>query len=60
MHYNKCTRGGVDDPRLPTTMKLLSCNSRGLGSPDAVRSFLRLLRNKNPDLVFLMETRLKH
>src|SRR4051812_31146705 len=40
-------------------MKTLSWNCRGLGSPRAVRALLRLIRLKNPSIVFLMETRLK-
>ncbi|XP_058750083.1 uncharacterized protein LOC131623075 [Vicia villosa] len=39
-------------------MKLLSWNYRGLGSPRAVRSLMRLIRIENPDVLFLMETRL--
>jgi exonuclease III/ribonuclease HI len=40
-------------------MKILSWNCRGLGSPRAVRALLRLTRVENPQIVFLMETRLK-
>jgi exonuclease III len=40
-------------------MKILSWNCRGLGSPQAVRALLRLTRIENPQIVFLMETRLK-
>ncbi|MCI02340.1 hypothetical protein A2U01_0023372, partial [Trifolium medium] len=40
-------------------MKTLSWNCRGLGSPRAVQALLRLTRLENPQLVFLMETRLK-
>jgi exonuclease III len=40
-------------------MKILSWNCRGLGNPRAVRALLRLIKLENPQLVFLMETRLK-
>jgi hypothetical protein len=40
-------------------MKTLSWNCQGLGSLRAVRALLRLTRLENPQLVFLMETRLK-
>ncbi|CAJ2638124.1 unnamed protein product [Trifolium pratense] len=40
-------------------MKIISWNCRGLGNPSAVRALLRLIRNENPQVVFLMETRLK-
>jgi exonuclease III len=40
-------------------MKILSWNCRGLGNPDAVRAYKRLLRSKCPDVVFLMETKLR-
>jgi hypothetical protein len=40
-------------------MKTLSWNCRGLGNPRAVRALSRLIRLENPQVVFLMETRLK-
>jgi exonuclease III len=40
-------------------MKILSWNCRGLGSPTTVRTLSRLIRIENPQIVFLMETRLK-
>jgi exonuclease III len=40
-------------------MKLLSWNCRGLGNPRAIRALLRVNRIQNPQVVFLMETRLK-
>ncbi|XP_058758387.1 uncharacterized protein LOC131631620 [Vicia villosa] len=40
-------------------MKVLSWNCRGLGSPRAVRALLRLTRLENPDVLFIMESRLK-
>lgn len=53
------TRGDVGSPALPTTIKLLSWNCRGLGSPCAAQALLRLIRLENPTMIFLMETRLK-
>lgn len=41
-------------------MKILTWNCRGLGNPDAVRAYKRLLRSNCPDVVFLMETKLKN
>jgi len=40
-------------------MKVLVWNCRGLGNPDAVRAYKRLLRSKCSDVVFLMEIKLK-
>ncbi|XP_058774618.1 uncharacterized protein LOC131648901 [Vicia villosa] len=40
-------------------MKAINWNCRGLWSPRAVRGLARLLKLENPQLVFLMETRLK-
>lgn len=40
-------------------MRILSWNCRGLGNPAAVRAYKRLLRSKSPDIIFLMETKLK-
>jgi exonuclease III len=40
-------------------MKIISWNCRGLGNPTAVRALKKLLKTQCPDLVFLMETRLK-
>jgi len=39
-------------------MIVLSWNCRGLGNPRAVRSLCFLVKEKRPDLVFLMETKL--
>lgn len=41
-------------------MKIIRWNCRGLGNPCAVRDLLRLIRLENLEMVFLMETRLKH
>jgi hypothetical protein len=40
-------------------MKSLSWNCRGLGNPSAVRALKKLLKTQSPNVVFLMETRLK-
>jgi exonuclease III len=40
-------------------MKILSWNCRGLGNPDAVRAYKKLIKSNCPDVVFLMETKLK-
>lgn len=37
-------------------MRCISWNCRGLGNPSAVRALKKLLRAKNPDIVFLMKT----
>lgn len=39
-------------------MKILSWNCRGLGNPRAVRALLRLKNLENPQVLFLMETKL--
>jgi hypothetical protein len=38
-------------------MVALSWNCRGLGNPRTVRSLCRLVKDKKPTLVFLMETK---
>jgi exonuclease III len=40
-------------------MIIFSWNCRGLGNPWAVRDLCRLVKDKKPDLVFLMETKLR-
>ncbi|CAK8530118.1 unnamed protein product [Lathyrus sativus] len=40
-------------------MKIISWNCRGLENPSTSRAFLRLAHLENPNVVFLMETRLK-
>jgi exonuclease III len=40
-------------------MKILSWNCRGLGNPRTVRDLCRLVKEKRPTMVFLMETILK-
>ena len=40
-------------------MRILTWNCRGLGNPAAVRAYKRLHRSKCPDVIFLMETKLK-
>lgn len=39
-------------------MKILNWNCRGLGNPATVRALTHTLRTENPDIVFMMETRL--
>lgn len=41
-------------------MRIISWNCTGLGNPTAVRALKKLLKSKCLDVVFLMETRLKH
>jgi exonuclease III len=38
-------------------MNLISWNCRGLGNPRAIRSLCRLVREKKPNILFLMETK---
>ena len=40
-------------------MSILSWNCRGLGNPWTVRDFCRMVKDKRPSLVFLMETKLR-
>ncbi|KAL1293347.1 hypothetical protein AAHE18_19G066400 [Arachis hypogaea] len=40
-------------------MRIISWNCRGLGNPWTVRALSKLIRQKGPNLVFLMETRRK-
>jgi exonuclease III len=40
-------------------MNILSWNCRGLGNPRTVQVFLLLVKEKRPNLVFLMETKLR-
>jgi exonuclease III len=40
-------------------MKLISWNCRGLGNATAVRALKKLIKDQTPDIVFLMETKLK-
>lgn len=44
---------------LARAMKILGWKYRGLGNPRAVQSLYFLAKEKKPDIVFLMETRLK-
>jgi exonuclease III len=39
-------------------MKILSWNCQGLGNPRTVRALLKLLQNNQPDIIFIMETKL--
>jgi exonuclease III len=40
-------------------MKLFSWNCRGLGKPSAIRALNKLLQSHNPEIVFLIETKLQ-
>lgn len=40
-------------------MKTLCWNFRGLGAPQSVRACRKLIKSRHPNLVFLMETKLK-
>jgi ribonuclease HI len=40
-------------------MNIISWNCRGLGNPRSVQDFRRLVKEKRPNLVFLMETKLR-
>ena len=40
-------------------MRTLACNCRGAGKASTVRSLRSLIRNSNPYLVFLSETKIK-
>ena len=39
-------------------MKIFSLNCRGLGNPETVSELLKIVRREDPNIVFLMETRL--
>jgi exonuclease III len=41
-------------------MSVLSWNCRGLGNPGTVRDLHRMVKEKGPDLVFLMETKMQN
>jgi exonuclease III len=41
-------------------MSVLSWNCRGLGNPRTVRELCRLVKEKRPMMVFLMETKLSN
>jgi hypothetical protein len=58
-HCRKCTGfGGGYYTAPPIVMSLLSWNCRGLGNLRIVRDLCRMVKEKKPDLVFLMETKL--
>ncbi|KAA3470617.1 reverse transcriptase [Gossypium australe] len=50
--------GGCQWASRPDAMKNISWNVRGLGSPRAVRRLRHLCKQFNPQMVFLMETKL--
>lgn len=39
-------------------MKILAWNCRGLGNPRAIQALSNMLREKDPEIIFLSETRL--
>jgi exonuclease III len=39
-------------------MKIISWNCQGLGNPKTVRAFKKLMQTHQPDIIFLMETKL--
>jgi exonuclease III len=40
-------------------MNVICWNCRGLGNPRTVRNLYRMIREKKPNVVFLMETKLR-
>ncbi|KAF4393544.1 hypothetical protein F8388_023348 [Cannabis sativa] len=53
-------RGGGSYHAPQRLMKLLSWNCRGLGNPRAKKALRNLIRDQDPDVLFLMETKLVH
>ncbi|KAA3484968.1 BEACH domain-containing lvsC [Gossypium australe] len=49
--------GGCQSASRPDAIKIISWNVHGLGNPWAVRRLQFLLKQHNPDMVFLMETK---
>jgi exonuclease III len=41
-------------------MKILSWNCRGLGNPRTVRDLCHMVKEKRPEVVFLMETKCRN
>ncbi|XP_042954568.1 uncharacterized protein LOC122290977 [Carya illinoinensis] len=52
--------GGGCKAAPPGVMKILSWNCRGLGNPQTVQYLGMLIKEKKPELVFLMETKLSY
>ncbi|KAA3456108.1 reverse transcriptase [Gossypium australe] len=50
--------GGCQEASRPDAMKIICWNVRGLGNPRAVKRLRFLLKQNNPDMVFLMETKI--
>jgi exonuclease III len=55
---NELAKAGIYSA-LPVLMSLLSWNCRGLGSPRTVKDLCQLVKEKKPNMVFLMETKLR-
>jgi hypothetical protein len=52
------SEGGAIGTALRGSMKLLSRNCRGLGNQPAVRGLTDLVKAKDPDILFLSETKM--
>ena len=55
--YENMHNGGGCHSAPPSTMIVLSLNCRGLGNPCAVIVLSHLVREKAPDVLFLMKTK---
>ena len=55
--YKNMHNGGGCHSAPPSTMIVLSLNCRGLGNPCAVIVLSHLVREKAPDVLFLMKTK---
>ena len=51
--------GGGCGAALPDTMSALSWNCRGLGNPLTVKTLQKIVKEEDPTLAFLIETKLK-
>uniref|UniRef100_A0A2N9G3M9 CCHC-type domain-containing protein n=1 Tax=Fagus sylvatica TaxID=28930 RepID=A0A2N9G3M9_FAGSY len=57
--YHNQLNGGGCKAASPTAMSILSWNCQGLGNPWTVRHLHELVKENNPSILFLMETRMK-
>ncbi len=57
--YHNQLNGGGCKAAPPTAMSILSWNYQGLGNPWTVRHLHELVKENNPSILFLMETRMK-